>query len=156
MTKIVLKNSQLTPAKLLLLSLTLKPKQSRCRSKLIRLIDPAIEGLQESQQELFRRYCKTDSDGELLHDSDGSVKPIEGTIAEFGEEMTALANEEVTITGGIYSQNIDQIPEILAEITDDLRGESAEVYDALMDQFEEAENDKITDDADGDAKSAKD
>ena len=54
----------------------------------------------------------------------------------FNAEQQILADEKVTIEGGMYAKNIEEIPRILNEYDGELSGKDAEIYDRLLDEME--------------------
>lgn len=130
--KIELKNKELAPAINFLQSLNLKAKDSRHRSKLVKIINEAYGELGEEELKLMQEHGVADESGVLIKESDRDPKKV----AEFKKEQNALMDELVVIEGGLYVKNIDEIPRILAEYDGEMSGVDAEIYDRLLDEFE--------------------
>ncbi|WP_278529567.1 DUF1617 family protein [Enterococcus asini] len=133
--KIELKNKELAPAINFLQSLNLKAKDSRCRSKLVKIINEAYEDLGKEELNLMQESGVADESGVLIKESDRDPKKV----TEFKKDQTALMDELVVIEGGLYAKNIDEIPRILAEYDGEMSGVDAEIYDRLLDEFEKGD-----------------
>lgn len=130
--KIELKNKELAPAINFLQSLNLKAKDSRCRSKLVKIINEAYEELGKEELKLMQESGVADESGVLIKESDRDPKKV----TEFKKDQTGLMDELVVIEGGLYAKNIDEIPRILTEFDGEISGVDAEIYDRLLDEFE--------------------
>lgn len=130
--KIELKNRELQPAIQFLNTLTLKNKDSRCRSKLVKLLTKAFDELAEDEKKLMEEDGLLDETGALLKESERDNKKV----AKFNKEQIELMDEVVTIEGGLYAKNIEEMPRILNEYQGELSGAEAEIYDQLLDEME--------------------
>lgn len=130
--KIELKNKELSQAINFLSAMNLRAKDSRHRSKLVKILTKAFKELGEEETKLMEDNHLLDESGALLKDADR--KPED--VRTFNKEQEALMDEVVTIEGGLYSKNIDEIPRILAEYDGEMSGVDAEIYDRLLDEFE--------------------
>lgn len=130
--KIELKNKELSQAINFLSAMNLRAKDSRHRSKLVKILAKAFKELGEEETKLMEDNHLLDESGTLLKDTDR--KPED--VRTFNKEQEALMDEVVTIEGGLYSKNIDEIPRILAEYDGEMSGVDAEIYDRLLDEFE--------------------
>ncbi|EME3581998.1 DUF1617 family protein [Enterococcus faecium] len=140
----VLKNRELQSAVLFLTNMSLKAKDSRHRSKVLKVLNEAIRSVSESEMELAKRYGKVDKNNQLIMKDDGSFKPKtpEDKI-EFLKEHNILMNEEVVIQSGMFKQNFEEFGCILSEYEGILSGEDASIYDLLVDRFEGRNNDAL-------------
>ena len=130
--KIELKNRELKAAINFLSAMNLKAKDSRCRSKLVNLLTMAFQVLSNDEKKLMEENSLLDDSGVLLDES--KRNPL--NVASFNKEQEVLMDEVVTIEGGLYAKNIDEIPRILSEYDGALSGREAEIYDRLLDEFE--------------------
>lgn len=131
--KITLKNNELAPAINFLEGMTLTAnKDSRHRTKLVKQIREAFMELSEEEKVLMDKFNLLDDDGQLKDRKD----QLQSDIASFNKEQAELMEEEVIIEGGMYARNIDEIPRILEAYDGMLSGEEAEIYDRLLDEFE--------------------
>ena len=126
--EITLKNKELAQAIAFLQSLKLKNADSRHRSKFVKLLVKAYEELAEEEANLLKKYDLLDENGTIKQDSEHAH--------EFKYEQAVLYEEEVMISGGMYTKNIDELPRILNEIDVELDGQQAEIYDRLLDEME--------------------
>lgn len=137
MTTLKLKNYELAPAANLLASLTLKPRASRNRSKLLRLLMAAIEESDKDLAALNDEYVLRDAKGEPVPTEDGKGQKIQPDRAnEYTKELEAFNQEQVIIEGGTFTQNIDAFYQDLLAIDKDLSGAEADIYDRLLDAYE--------------------
>lgn len=130
--KIELKNKELSPAINFLKAMNLRAKDSRCRSKLVKLLTDALQDLGEEEKKLMSENNLLDESGSLLGESERDPEMVRA----FNREQTTLMDEVVIIEGGLYAKNIDEIPRILAEYDGAMSGVDAEIYDRLLDEFE--------------------
>lgn len=130
--KIILKNKELKTAINFLSNMNLRAKDSRHRSKLVKLLTKAFAELGDEEKKLMSECDLLDESGDLKAEGDRDLKKV----AEFNSEQADLMEEEVIIEGGMYSRNFDEMPRILSEYDEVISGIDAEIYDKLMDEFE--------------------
>lgn len=130
--KIILRNKELKTAINFLNAMNLRAKDSRHRSKLVKLLTKAFSELGDEEKKLMADYDLLDESGNLKAEGDRDLKKV----AEFNSEQADLMEEEVIIEGGMYSRNFDEMPRILSEYDEVISGTDAEIYDKLMDEFE--------------------
>lgn len=131
--KITLKNKELISAINFLESMDLKAnKDSRHRTKLVKLIRKAFSELIDEEKELLKKFDLLDQDGQVKPEKDQNKQDA----VAFNKEREILMDEEVVIEGGMYAKNLDELPRILSEYEGILSGTNAEIYDRLLDEFE--------------------
>ncbi|MDT2810071.1 DUF1617 family protein [Enterococcus asini] len=130
--KIELKNKELSQAINFLSAMNLHAKDSRNRSKLVKILSKAFQELSEEEKKLMEDNGLLDESGVLIKESERDSKKV----ATFNKEQAILMDEVVIIEGGLYSRNIDEIPRILNEYDGEMSGIDAEIYDRLLDEFE--------------------
>ena len=130
--KIELKNKELSTAINFLKGMTLQAKDSRCRSKLVKLLTTAFNELTDEEKKLMEENGLLNEDGELKKENELDNEKIK----KFNKEQDALMDEVVVIEGGMYAKNIDEMPRILDEYSGELAGSDAEIYDRLLDEME--------------------
>lgn len=138
--KINLQNSYLVPSINFLQSIKLKGKESRSRSKLVKLLTKSLKALQEDENTLLDQYGERDGEGEFVKEENGNIKVIKKV--EWQKEHRELLETIAEIEGGTYVNHIDDCKKILDDYDGELDGASAEAYDALLDAFEAQENTK--------------
>ena len=133
---IKLKNSELVGCLQFLGKAELKPKASRLRTKLKKLIQVKIDELYKDEVELLQKYGKKDDTGKLIQ-HDGNFSLIEATAEEYHQEKAELINESVSI-------NVDELKEQLPFLIEGLEssemtvsGTDAEILDLLLEKLEE-------------------
>ncbi|WP_194185972.1 DUF1617 family protein [Enterococcus casseliflavus] len=129
---IKLKNKEITTAINFLDRMNLKPKDSRHRSKFVKQLNKALLELSEEEKTLMNKFELIDSNGQLKSDND---RKIDNVLA-FNREQTILLEEEIIVEGGMYAKNLSEVQRILSEYDGVLSGEEAEIYDRLLDEFE--------------------
>jgi len=138
--KINLQNSYLVPSINFLQGIKLKGKQSRSRSKLVKLLTKSLKTLQEDENALLDQYGERDDDGEFVKEENGNIKVTKK--AEWQKEHRELLETIAEIEGGTYVNHIDDCKKILDDYDGELDGANAEAYDALLDAFEDAKREK--------------
>lgn len=138
--KINLQNSYLVPSINFLQSIKLKGKESRSRSKLVKLLAKSLKALQEDENALLDQYGERDKDGEFIKKDDGQIKITKMT--QWRKEHDKLMEEVSEVEGGTYVNHIDDCKKILNDYDGELNGSDAEAYDALLDAFEAAKKEK--------------
>lgn len=143
---ITLKNYELGASLLFISKMELKAAESRHRSKFKKALTKAIEGLQESELELYDLYGRKDDEGQLIVNKEKTgyeVKPENRN--QFYQEMNVLLDEEIVIKSGLYARNFEKFGEVLSEYNGVISGREADIYDRLMDEFEKEENQGVKD-----------
>lgn len=144
--KITLKNYELGAALLFIQNMELKAADSRHRSKFKKALMEAVQGLQESELELYDLYGRKDDEGQLIVNEEKTgyeVKPENRN--QFYQEMNVLLDEEIVIKSGLYARNLEKFGEVLSEYNGVISGKEADIYDRLMDEFEKEENQDVKD-----------
>lgn len=131
-----LKNSQLIEAVEFLEIVELKPKASRVRSKLNRLLGAKVEQLYQDEMDLLNRFGRKDENGKLLV-IDNNYELVEETALAYHQEKANLMEEEILI-------NIDELKDKVSVLIQDLEdseetysGIKAEILDLILDKLEE-------------------
>lgn len=133
--KIILANKELAPAINFLQSMKLKPADSRHRSKFVKRLTEAYTDFVSEEKELTEKFDLLDQNGELKKEQDRDLEKAR----HFNREQAILLDEKVTIEGGLYSNNLAELPRILNEFDGELSGQNAEIYDRLLDEMEDVE-----------------
>lgn len=136
--KITLKNNDLIPVIDFLKNMPIKGKDSRHRSKLVKQLQAALDGLIEAEKELISEFGLLDENNELIP----AEKQDTEAVKEFQKEQKVLYDEEVVIEGGVFAKNFDEMPRILNEYEGELSGAQAEIYDRLLDEMEKEADEK--------------
>lgn len=131
--KITLKNTELPTAIQFLKDLNLKGSDSRCRSKLVKLLETPMQEFAQDEAELLKEYDLLDEQGKIKQDGDHEK------VAQFKVEQNKLYQECVQIDSGTYTPQIEKLQNILENIEIELSGEQAEIYDRLLDEMEKGE-----------------
>jgi uncharacterized small protein (DUF1192 family) len=130
-----IKNYQLVDALEFLEKAELKPRASRVRTKLCRLLYAKVQELQADEMALLERFGKKGDDGKLV-ENQGTFTLVEDTAAEYHREKRALLDEDTSV-------NVDELKDKLAALTLELEnsdatysGKDAEALDLLLDALE--------------------
>jgi len=139
---IKLQNRYLVPLIPFLQGMKLKGEKSRARSKFLMLAAEAYTSLHESELELVKEYAVLDEGGNPTVKEDGSFTLKSSVVAgEYLSEREKLFSETAEIEGGTYTAHLETMRQILDDYDEELDGETAQLYDALFDAFEEAATD---------------
>ena len=142
MKTIKIKNSSTAPIHNFLNGIALTGKASRGRTQLMKRLDEKNKEFLDDLTELQKEYFKTDKNGDLISDENGTLTPLGEAEAREAEEKAAeLQQEVVEINFGEYSSKYEALFGALDELDVPLVGQQAELYDTLMNAYEaEKEN----------------
>ena len=122
----------------LLSELSLKGKQSRHRSKFIKLLDDRLTELEEDESNIRKEHCHLDDDGEPKTTNDGASWDVkEENQKDFENDILELREEQFVITGGDKTEYMKTVKVILDECDKEFSGQEAALYDYLYDQIEQ-------------------
>jgi hypothetical protein len=130
-----IKNYQLVDVLEFLEKAELKPKASRVRTKLNKLLYAKIQDLQGDEMALLDKFGKRDDGGALI-ENQGTYTLIEATAAEYHQEKRTLLEETASV-------NLDELHDKLGVLIEELEnsevklsGKDAESLDLLLDALE--------------------
>lgn len=126
-----MKNRDLAKAINFLNSLNLKGKDSRSRSKFIRLLEKYFEELKDDEIELLREFDLLDENGNIKQDTDNT-----DSIRLFNIEQEKLYSEKVVINCEDIIDRMITLKEVLENLDTELSGDDAYIYDYLLDEIE--------------------
>jgi hypothetical protein len=130
-----IKNYQLVDVLEFLEKAELKPKPSRVRTKLNRLLFAKVQDLQADEMALLEKFGKRNDTGKLI-ENQGTYSLVEDTAAEYHAEKRALLEETAAI--GVDELR-DALPVLIDELINSevrLSGKDAEALDLLLDALE--------------------
>jgi hypothetical protein len=129
------KNYQLVDVLEFLEKTGLKPKASRVRTKLNKLLFAKVQDLQGDEMALLEKFGKRNEGGALI-ESQGTYSLVEDTAAEYHQEKRALLEESAAV-------NVDELNDNLGVLIDELlgsdmrlSGKDAEAFALLLDALE--------------------
>lgn len=128
---ITMKNRDLAKAINFLNSLNLKGKDSRSRSKFIRLLEKYFEELKDDELELLREFNLLDENGNIKQDTDDTE-----SIRLFNIEQEKLYSEKVVINCEDIIDRMITLKEVLENLDTELSGDDAYIYDYVLDEME--------------------
>jgi hypothetical protein len=131
-----MKNHQLVDALEFLEKSELKPRASRVRTKLNKLLYAKIQDLQGDEMALLEKYGKRDESGKLI-ENQGTYTLIEATAAEYHAEKRTLLEETATVNVDELRDHLSVLIEELLGSDATLSGKDAESLDLLLDALEE-------------------
>lgn len=116
--------------------LKLKGRQSRMRSKLIKLLNERSQEFVEQQQELLKEHCNLDEQGnpKIIKKDGNEVYDIKDLEA-YAKDRQELFEEEYIIEGADNQLMLKTVREILDECDVELSGRKAVLYDHLCEIF---------------------
>lgn len=162
MKTLILKNFYLTPAEFAndivpslqdwLMRQLLHGKESRYRTRFIKILSPRIEEIEQERQALIKKWSKKDKDGKMLFLDKDSKETVENTNRivftdeeKLNEEYRDYMSEDFVID--ITPANSDVIygvRDIILATTDEFSGIGASRYEELCQSFESISESKET------------
>jgi len=129
-----LKNSEINGLAEFLASEKLVKKQSRMRTKFLKLLNESVNETEEFRKELLEKYSKKDNDGNALIETNSYV--LEDAEV-FNKEFLELMNEDFIIDETESKRGMLQnIKRILENTNTEFEGVKAFQYDAWCEAFE--------------------
>ncbi|EGQ3495483.1 DUF1617 family protein [Staphylococcus pseudintermedius] len=132
--KLTLKNVEINKVSTFMYKLELKAKQSRSRTKFMRLLDEKQEENKEGNDELLSMYAVKDEAGQPKI-VDNQYEFENGNLEKYIDERAELDNEEVIINLEDYPKVFETLFEVLDELDIQLKEEDAVTYDRLCEVF---------------------
>jgi hypothetical protein len=129
------KNYQLVDVLEFLEKAELRPRASRVRTRLSKLLYAKIEDLQTDEMALLEKFGKRDEDGKLIEDS-GAYTLNEDTAAEYHAEKRTLLEETASV--GVDELK-EGLPVLIGELVDSdmkLSGKNAVAFALLLNALE--------------------
>lgn len=136
--QISIQNGKLVGVMNLLFQLPLKGKQSRQRSKMIKLLNERLEEVSDQEKELLKEHCHLDEDGEPKKKNDDKEWDVIA-LEDYLKDRKELYEEELVIEGNNNTGMLSTVKKVLDECEIELSGDDAASYDYLCDQFEKEE-----------------
>ena len=117
-------------------NLKLKGRQSRMRSKLIRMLNTRAEEFVEQQKELLKEHCNLENgEPKIIKNEQGvdvyDIKDLEA----YGKDRQELFSEEYVIEGADNDLMIKTVRTVLDECDIELSGRKAVLYEQLCEIF---------------------
>ncbi|MDQ0254935.1 putative RNase H-like nuclease (RuvC/YqgF family) [Evansella vedderi] len=136
--QVKIENAKLGQAADLLFNLSLKGKQSRHRTKFIKVLNERLKEVEEQRVQLAKEHSRIDDKGEpQVVDGKFDIMVME----DFQKDLKELYKEELVIEGGDAQGMLKTVKDILLKSLEDKEweGQEAVIYDYLCDQFEGGE-----------------
>ncbi|MBP1950304.1 DUF1617 family protein [Virgibacillus litoralis] len=133
--KIKIENGKLGQAMSLFFDLSLKGKQSRHRTRFIKLLNDRLKEVAEQEKELLKEHCNLDDEGEpkkIKNDTEWDVIDKDA----FKKDMKELHEEELIIEGGDAQGMLKTVKTVVLDCDKEFSGQEAYTYDYLCEQFE--------------------
>lgn len=130
---ISIKHAYLGQATSLLFDLALKGKESRHRTRFIKLLTERSQEVEEQRKALAEEHAEKDSDGKPVVEND---KYVIVDQQSFHDDYEELLNESFVIDGGDYQEMLKTVKKVLDECDKTFSGQEAVVYDYICEQFE--------------------
>jgi len=133
--KVSIKYSHIGESINFLYNLTLKGKQSRHRTRFVKVLQEKLKAISEEELELVKEFAGVDEEGNPNTKEDGSfaIEDVKGFVAQQKE----LFEEVFVIEGGDHHGMLKTVKEILLNYDEEISGKQAEVFDYLCERFEE-------------------
>ena len=142
--RVLIANRHLGPIHDFLETMSLKPAQSRARSKLLELVKDAQLRFGQDEYDLVTTHAILDEEGKPVISEDGTFQLAGGTdLAEFLTLREQLLDSVAEVDGPTYATHLTDIAQLLADYDEPLAGEQAEAYNVLFDAVEAAQHDAV-------------
>lgn len=115
-------------------NMPLRGKQSRHRTKFIKLLTDRLKEVSEQEKQLLIEFAKKDEKGNPI--KIGETRYEIEDIESLAKEKEILFNEEFVIDGGDNEDMLKTLKDVLENYNEELRGQEATLYDYLCEQFE--------------------
>lgn len=138
--RLLIANRHLAPIATLLETMTLKPAQSRARSKLLDLVEEAHVRFGKDEYDLVTTHAVLNPDGKPIIGEDGTFQLAQDTDAgEFLHLRDELLDSVAEVEGPTYATHLADISQVLADYDEPLSGQAATAYNVLFDAVEAAQ-----------------
>lgn len=117
--------------------MNLKGKQSRHRTKFVKLLQKHFKEFSEDEKNLLEEHAERDESGEIKRGEQPGSYVIENKEA-FMKDKIELFSEKIVFDAGEHEEMLKTIARILEEYDGELNGADAELYDVLATEFEES------------------
>lgn len=134
-----IENRYLKPSIDLLFNLSLRGKQSRHRTRFIKLLNERLVQVEEERKQLAEEFAEKDEDGKPIVEDD-RYKIVGDNREQFQKEFEELMSEEFVIEGENFKETLEVVRDILLNCDEYFSGEQAFVYDYLCEQFEKGDD----------------
>lgn len=141
MLKISIKNVILGKIVDFFYDISLKGKQSRHRTKFIKLLGEKSKEYDEGFMQILKEHDGLDADGEIKTKESGGTTVYDiDDIDGFVKERNVLNEEEAIIDGSDNQLMLKTVRTVLDEFDEEISGQEAVLYDFLCEQFRVDEN----------------
>jgi hypothetical protein len=136
--KVEIENRYLGQAISLLFDLSLRGKQSRHRTKFVKLLNDRLKEVEEQRIQLAKEHAKKDENGEpITNDGKFDIEDMDA----FMKDLEELYDEKMVIEGGDAQGMLKTVKDVLLNCDKEFSGQEAMIYDYLCDIFEEGAKD---------------
>jgi len=136
-----IENGKLAQVINLLYDLPLRGKQSRYRTKFIKLLNAQLEEYQQDFKQLLKEHCHLDENGEPKTKNNGTQWDVKDVDA-FIKDKKELDEEVFVIEGASKQDMLKTVKEVLFNCDREFSGQEAETYDYICEKFEEGEDEQ--------------
>lgn len=133
-----IENRYLKPSIDLLFNLSLRGKQSRHRTRFIKLLNERLVQVEEERKQLAEEFAEKDEDGKPIVEDD-RYKIVGENRGQFQKEFEGLMSEDFVIEGENFQETLEVVRDILLNCDEYFSGEQAFVYDYICEQFEKGD-----------------
>lgn len=144
-----LKNKEINMLAEFLMGLSLKGRESRMRTRLVRILQEHFqETFLAEQQQLVEEHAEYNEDGEIVTETrtlkDGTKQTVnkikKENVVEFNRDIQDLLDEEYTIEENDNTKKmLETVANAVFEYDKELSGQKAFQYDRICDMFEKYE-----------------
>lgn len=134
--QVKIENNMLGQVINLLFDLPLKGKQSRHRTKFIKMLNARLVEYQKDFKELLKEHCNLDEEGNPKTKNDGQHWDVKDKDA-FVVDKKELDEEVFIIEGANNQEMLKTVKEVLFNCDKEFSGQEAMIYDYICEKFEE-------------------
>lgn len=136
--KLQIVNKDLAGSLEMLKGLPLRGKQSRHRSKLVKILQKNLDEVVEQEMEIVNEHAHKDDNGNPKTLLEGQFWDLKDQVA-FAKDRNELLNEVAIVEGGANEEMLKTVYRLLEECDQEFSGNSAEIYDMICEQLEESD-----------------
>lgn len=133
-----IENQRIASAAQILFDLPLKGKESRHRTKLIKLFEGRLKEVSEQEKDLLKEHCNLDEEGNPKTFDNGQKWDVKDPD-EFTKDRIDLYEEKYVIDAGDIEETLKVVKSALENCDVVFSGKEADTYDYLCEALEEGE-----------------
>ncbi|WP_416144898.1 hypothetical protein [Planococcus koreensis] len=141
--KIQIPNKHVVKTINFLYEMPLKGRQSRHRTKLVKLLDAHLVTVTDDERQLLKEHChlNEEENPKTIEVNGQEIWDVKDAEA-YSKDRTELLEELFILEGGAHEALVATVSNALEEYDGDLQGPDAVFYDVLCEVFESAQDEE--------------